>query len=63
MEKQLQPISQPNAQGPEYLHNLRHSAAHLIAQAVLELFPRTLLTIGPVTENGFFYDFFTSKEF
>ncbi|MCB9492993.1 MAG: threonine--tRNA ligase [Epsilonproteobacteria bacterium] len=47
----------------EYLHNLRHSAAHLLAQAVLELYPDTKLTIGPVTEHGFFYDFLPSKNF
>lgn len=35
---------------------MRHSAAHLAAQAIMELFPETLLTIGPVTETGFFYD-------
>ncbi len=35
---------------------LRHSAAHLAAHAVLELFPGTKLTIGPATEEGFFYD-------
>lgn len=35
---------------------LRHSAAHLLAQALLELFPGTKLTIGPATEEGFFYD-------
>lgn len=46
-----------------YLHNLRHSAAHLLAQAVLELFPGTKLTIGPVTEFGFFYDFLPLKNF
>lgn len=46
-----------------YLHNLRHSAAHLLAQAVLELFPGTQLTIGPVTEFGFFYDFLPVKNF
>jgi threonyl-tRNA synthetase len=41
----------------QHLENLRHSAAHLLAQAVLELFPDTKLTIGPTTETGFFYDF------
>ncbi|MBS1987511.1 threonine--tRNA ligase [Candidatus Dependentiae bacterium] len=46
-----------------YLHNLRHSAAHLLAQAVLGLFPGTKLTIGPVTEYGFFYDFLPLKNF
>jgi threonyl-tRNA synthetase len=35
---------------------LRHSAAHLVAQAVLEMYPETLLTIGPATQDGFFYD-------
>lgn len=40
---------------------LRHSAAHLLAQAVLELFPGTLLTIGPATEEGFFYDILPVK--
>ena len=35
---------------------LRHSAAHLAAQAIVELFPGTLLTIGPATKEGFFYD-------
>ena len=47
----------------ERLHNLRHSAAHLLAQAVLELFPGTKTTIGPVTERGFFYDFLPPKNF
>jgi threonyl-tRNA synthetase len=44
-------------------YKLRHSAAHLLAAAVLELFPNTQLTIGPVTENGFFYDFLPEKNF
>lgn len=35
----------------------RHSAAHIMAQAVQRLFPGTKVTIGPVIENGFFYDF------
>ncbi len=42
---------------------LRHSAAHLLAHAVLELFPKTLLTIGPATEEGFFYDFLPETNF
>lgn len=36
---------------------LRHSAAHLLAHALIELFPKTILTIGPATKDGFFYDF------
>ena len=47
----------------ERLHNLRHSAAHLLAQAVLEIYPETKITIGPVTDNGFFYDFLPTKNF
>ncbi len=42
---------------------LRHSAAHLLAHAVTELFPETLLTIGPATEEGFFYDFLPTTNF
>lgn len=40
---------------------LRHSAAHLAAHAILELYPDTLLTIGPATEEGFFYDILPTK--
>ncbi|MCF7799820.1 threonine--tRNA ligase [Candidatus Babeliales bacterium] len=47
----------------EKLDNLRHSAAHLLAQAVLELYPDTQLTIGPTTQTGFFYDFLPTKNF
>ena len=39
------------------LARLRHSAAHLLAQAVLETFPEAKLAIGPSIENGFYYDF------
>ncbi len=39
------------------LYKVRHSTAHLLAQAVTELFPGTIVTIGPVTKEGFFYDF------
>lgn len=39
------------------LEALRHSASHVLAQAVLELFPKTKLGIGPTIENGFYYDF------
>lgn len=42
---------------------LRHSAAHLLAHAVTELFPGTLLTIGPATEEGFFYDMLPTQNF
>lgn len=52
-----------NEHDVQHLHNIRHSAAHLVAHAVLELFPGTKLTIGPVTEHGFFYDFLPVKNF
>ena len=41
---------------PEALDILRHSAAHVMAQAILHIFPGAKLTIGPVVENGFYYD-------
>jgi threonyl-tRNA synthetase len=42
---------------PEALDIIRHSTAHLLAQATQRLFPDTQVTIGPVVENGFYYDF------
>ncbi len=39
------------------LYRIRHSAAHVMAQAVLEMFPEAKYTIGPPIENGFYYDF------
>ena len=46
----------PN-KNPTELETIRHSCAHLMAQAVQDLFPGTQVTIGPVIEDGFFYDF------
>ncbi|MFW6160613.1 MAG: threonine--tRNA ligase [Acidobacteriota bacterium] len=45
------------------LETLRHSAAHLLAHAVLELFPGTKTGVGPAVENGFYYDFLREKPF
>ena len=45
------------AKTPEGLEILRHTCAHVMAQAVQELYPDTLVTIGPAIENGFYYDF------
>src|SRR3990167_10167322 len=42
---------------PEGLEIIRHSTAHLLAHAVKSLFPTAQVTIGPVIENGFYYDF------
>jgi threonyl-tRNA synthetase len=47
----------------EGIDTIRHSTAHLMAMAVQELFPGTQVTIGPVIENGFFYDFGTDRPF
>jgi threonyl-tRNA synthetase len=48
---------------PEGLELLRHDAAHVMAQAVQELFPGTQVTIGPAIENGFYYDFACATPF
>ena len=48
---------------PEALEVYRHSTAHLLAAAVLDLFPGTRLGIGPATETGFFYDFYRDEPF
>ena len=48
---------------PEAIKVLRHSAAHVLATAVLELFPETKLGHGPATDSGFFYDFHREKPF
>jgi threonyl-tRNA synthetase len=48
---------------PEGLDLIRHSAAHLLAYAVKELFPEAQVTIGPVIENGFYYDFAYKRPF
>ncbi|HEY2623786.1 MAG TPA: threonine--tRNA ligase, partial [Dyella sp.] len=48
---------------PEALEILRHSTAHLLAQAVQRLYPGAQVTIGPVIDNGFFYDFAYERPF
>src|SRR3981081_1771539 len=48
---------------PEGVEILRHSTAHLLAHAVKELFPEAQVTIGPVIENGFYYDFAYKRPF
>ena len=49
--------------GDDALEVIRHSSAHLMAQAVKELFPTAQVTIGPVIENGFYYDFDYERQF
>ena len=48
---------------PDALELLRHDAAHVLAEAVQELFPGTQVTIGPAIENGFYYDFARKEAF
>ena len=48
---------------PRALELLRHDAAHVLAEAVQSLWPGTQVTIGPVIENGFYYDFFRNQPF
>jgi len=48
---------------PEGVEIIRHSTAHLLAQAVKDLFPNAQVTIGPVIENGFYYDFAFERAF
>jgi len=51
------------AKDPEGLELIRHDCAHVLAEAVQELFPGTQVTIGPVIENGFYYDFYRDEPF
>ncbi|QRO02045.1 threonine--tRNA ligase [Archangium violaceum] len=51
------------SKSPEGLELIRHDAAHVVASAVQRLFPGTQVTIGPATEEGFYYDFFREKPF
>src|SRR3989475_7650059 len=48
---------------PRALDLIRHDAAHVLAEAVQTLWPGTQVTIGPVIENGFYYDFFRNQPF
>lgn len=50
-------------QDPEGLELIRHDCAHVLAEAVQELFPGTQVTIGPTVENGFYYDFARNQPF
>ena len=56
-------LSVVTARSDEALDLLRHSSAHLLAQAVKELYPETRVTIGPVIDEGFYYDFAREESF
>ena len=51
------------SKNPEGLETIRHDTAHILAMAVQEIFPETQVTIGPVIENGFYYDFARKEPF
>jgi len=59
-DAEVEPIA---AESPEGVAVLRHSTAHLMAQAVQSMYPGTQVTIGPTIEDGFFYDFAPPKPF
>ena len=56
-------IAHRDPRSPEALEILRHDAAHVMAEAVKELYPGTQVTFGPATENGFYYDFARDQPF
>ena len=60
VETEVDPV---DASSPDGLAVLRHSAAHVMAQSVQDLFPGTLLGIGPPIQDGFYYDFLPSRPF
>jgi threonyl-tRNA synthetase len=55
--QQIQILTSRDTSDPDALYVLRHSAAHLLAEAVRRLYPGTKIAIGPPIENGFYYDF------
>jgi threonyl-tRNA synthetase len=55
--QQIQILTTRDTDDPDALYVLRHSAAHLLAEAVRRLYPGTKIAIGPPVENGFYYDF------
>jgi threonyl-tRNA synthetase len=55
--EQIQILTTRDTSDPDALYVLRHSAAHLLAEAVRRLYPGTKIAIGPPIENGFYYDF------
>ena len=57
------PLALLTEKDPDGLEVIRHSTAHLLAYAVKELFPEAQVTIGPVIENGFYYDFAYKRPF
>ena len=50
-------MAEENKHDQDFLYKLRHSTSHVMAQAVLEMFPAGKIAIGPPIDNGFYYDF------
>lgn len=57
---ELEPIYYENS--PQALSVIRHSAAHLLAQAIIQLYPDAKFFVGPVVDEGFYYDFYTQAD-
>src|ERR671924_1870185 len=57
------PVKIVTRNDPEALELIRHDCAHVLAEAVQDLFPGTQVTIGPAIENGFYYDFYRNEPF
>lgn len=62
-EQAPQPIKLPRTSESESLKKIRHTTSHVMAMAVQKLFPQAQVTIGPWTENGFYYDFDSPESF
>lgn len=60
---ETKPFDFINLKSPEGLDIMRHTSAHILAQSVKRLFPETLLSVGPTTDVGFFYDFYRPQGF
>lgn len=56
-------LKEKKDEGKDRLQTIRHSASHVLAQAVKRLYPQAKLTIGPAIDNGFYYDFDLEKKF
>ena len=63
MARRRNPVKEDDQELAALRHRMRHSAAHVMADAVLELFPEAQIGIGPPTEDGFYYDFHVSRPF
>ena len=63
VDESMYPSTIVDRNHPKALEVLRHDAAHLLAQAVKELYPETQVSIGPAIKDGFYYDFYKSPAF